>query len=361
MQNHSNKLPVWSYVIPLLSFVVLLMAWIELPGWIVIPLSLAALFATVLVAVFHAEIIAHRIGEPFGTLVLALAVTLIELSLIISMMMSKDVESSELARDAVFSTIMIVCNGVIGLCLLLGSLRHHAVSFRVEGTNPALSVLATLATMSLVLPDFTFSTEGPTFSTAQLMFAGIVSLLLYGVFLFVQTSRHREHFLPEAYEDMGNNNPRPSNQLFGISLILLVVSLATVVGLAESIAPTIEEAVFHAGLPHSIVGVVIAMMVLLPETTSALRSAARNHMQISFNLALGSALASIGLTIPALAFTSIWLGLTIDLGLPPKELTLLVITFFLTSITLSNGRATILQGAVHLVVFAIFLFTAIVP
>ncbi|MBB03763.1 MAG: calcium:proton antiporter [Rubinisphaera brasiliensis] len=357
-----GSMPTWSIVIPPAACLVLVLAELHLLGALLLPLSAVALLATVLVAVHHAETIAHRIGEPYGALVLALAVTLIEVSLLISMMLSDHVDSSGVVRDAVFATVMIVCNGVIGLCLLVGALKHRVLGFRTEGTTPALSVLATLATMSLVLPDFTFTTEGPTFSTSQLLFAAVVSLALYGVFVFVQTVWHRDYFLPLVEEDeVTLHEEKPSLGVTIVSFLLLVLSLASVVGLAESLAPVIEGAIQSAGLPHSVVGIAIATMVLLPETMAAVKAALRNHMQISFNLALGSALATISLTIPAVAFLSIGLGLSMDLGLPPKEIALLALTLLLATMTLSSGRATIMQGAVHLVVFAVFLFMSLVP
>lgn len=361
-QLHS-QIPVWSFALPILACVLL----VVLHGLTLRPLlaliALATLLGVVFVAVYHAEVIAHRVGEPFGALVLALAVTVIEVSLIISMMLSDAGDASSLARDTVFATIMIVCNGVIGLCLICGALKHHMLSFRVEGTAPALAVIATLTTMTLILPDFTFTTEGPTFSSTQLLFAGTMSLVLYGLFLFVQTTRHRDDFLPEEHSNSDNDagHYRPSGKTFAASIILLLLSLIGVVGLAETMAPLIEAAVVSFSLPHAVVGVAIALMVLLPETMAAVRTALRNQMQISFNLALGSALASIGLTIPAIAAISLYLDLPMNLGLPATEMVLLVLTLFLTAMTLSGGRATILQGAVHLAVFACFLFLSMIP
>ncbi len=222
-------------------------------------------------------------------------------------------------------------------------------------------MLATLTTLTLVLPTLTTTTTGPTFSKAQLVFAGVVSLVLYAVFIFVQTGRHRDFFLPEgsASEDMHAAPPAP--WVAWLSFALLLVSLIAVVGLAKVLAPSIEKGVGAAGLPPGVVGIAIALMVLLPETWAAVRAALRNRMQISFNLALGSALATIGLTIPAVAATSIALHLPLTLGLPPKEVALLALSLLLSSMTLSGGRATVLQGAVHLVVFAVFLFLAMVP
>jgi Ca2+:H+ antiporter len=347
--------------VPIAACLMLALSSRTSPGWFLLTCATAALFGSVLVAVHHAEVIAHRVGEPFGTLVLALAVTIIELSLIVSMMRSSGPAASALARDTVYATVMIICNGVVGLCLLVGSLRHRVLAFRIEGTTPALAVLATLTTLTLVLPTLTTSTPGPTFSTAQLVFAGVVSLVLYAIFLFVQTGRHRDFFLPEGSEGDEAHATPPPTWVAWLSLALLMMSLIAVVGLAKVLAPSIEKAVATAGMPQGVVGIAIALMVLMPETWAAVRAALRNRMQISFNLALGSALATIGLTIPAVAITSILLRLPLALGLPPKEVALLALTLLLSSMTLSSGRATVFQGAVHLVVFAVFLFLSMVP
>jgi Ca2+:H+ antiporter len=353
--------PLWTMILPLASGAMLAVAWGRPATGLLVTGAGAALIAAVLVAVHHAEVIAHRVGEPFGTLVLALAVTVIEGSLIVSMMLSGGPEASALARDTVFATVMIVCNGVVGLCLIAGSMRHHVVGFRVEGTVPALAVLATLTTLTLVVPDFTSATPGPTLSEYQLAFVGIVSLVLYAVFVLVQTVRHRDYFLPAGSHDEDEHAAPPTTSAAMASLALLLVSLVAVVGLAKVLAPLIESAVASAGMPKAVVGICIALMVLLPETLSAVRAARNDRMQTSFNLALGSALATIGLTIPLVAVTSILMGLPLILGLPPIDLTLLALTLLLTSMTLVGGRATVLQGAVHLVVFATYLFLAITP
>jgi Ca2+:H+ antiporter len=361
MRSLFRHVPVWSVAVPIAACVILAAASRGSPGWILLLCAIAALIGSVLAAVHHAGVIAHRVGEPFGTLVLALAVTVIEVSLIVSMMLSAGGAGSALARDTVYATVMIICNGVVGLCLLAGSLRHRVLFFRVEGTTPSLAVLATLATLTLVLPALTTSTSGPMFSVPQLVFAGVVSLLLYGVFIFVQTWRHREFFLPEGAEAEEAHVAPPATWVAWLSFGLLLVSLVAVVGLAKVLGPSIEEAVAAAGMPQEVVGIAIALMVLLPETLAALRAALSNRMQISFNLALGSALATIGLTIPAVAATSIALRLPLALGLPAKEVAMLALTLLLSSMTLAGGRATVLQGGVHLVVFAVFLFLSMVP
>lgn len=351
----------WDVAVPIAACFTLLAIWGRPLDWVLIMLISAALIGGVIVAVHHAEIIALRVGEPFGTLILALAVTIIEVSLIVSLMLAGGTTASTLARDTVFATVMIVCNGVVGLCLLMGAWRHRVLVFRVEGTTPALSVLATLTILTLVLPTFTSSTPGPTLSHPQLVFVGVVSLTLYGVFVFVQTVRHRGYFLPVGVESEDSAPARPSLAMALKSLGLLFLCLIAVVGLAKLLAPVIETAVANLSAPPSVVGIAIALMVLLPETVAAVRAALRDRMQTSFNLALGSALATIGLTIPAVAVTSIALGLRLDLGLPAKEMILLVLTLMISAMTLAGGRSTVLQGAVHLVLFAVFLFLAVVP
>lgn len=353
--------PLWSFAVPLAACGTLAAVWGLTLDWQLLLLVATALIAAVLVAVHHAEVIAHRVGEPFGTLVLALAVTVIEVSLIVSLMLSGGAATSALARDTVFATVMIVCNGTIGLCLLLGALRHRVVTFRVEGTSPALSVLTTLTVLTLVLPSFTSTTPGPTLSNAQLVFVGFVSLTLYGVFVFVQTIRHRSNFLPLKVEAEDLEKTPPSKSAAWVSFTLLFLCLVAVVGLAKALAPNIEGVVKATSTPQAVIGIAIALLVLLPETWAAVRTALDNRMQTSFNLALGSALATIGLTIPAVAATSLFLGLKLDLGLPPKEMVLLILTLLISAMTLAGGHATVLQGAVHLVLFAVFLFLAIVP
>jgi len=350
----------WSVAIPIAACAALVGVWSRPLGWPLLLVVAIGLIAAILAAVHHAEVIAHRVGEPFGTLVLALAVTVIEVSLIVSLMLSGGAAAAALARDTVYATVMIVCNGTVGLCLLMGALKHHVLAFRIAGTNPALSVLATLTVLTLVLPSFTSTTPGPTLSTVQLAFVGLVSLTLYGVFVFVQTVRHRSYFLPMGVRDEEHAAP-PSVAQAWLSLALLFLCLVAVVGLAKTLAPSIENVVTAASAPHAVVGVAIALLVLLPETGAAVRAALRNRMQTSFNLALGSALATIGLTIPAVAATSIILGLRLELGLPPKEMVLLVLTLGISAITLAGGRSTVLQGAVHLILFTVFLFLAIFP
>jgi Ca2+:H+ antiporter len=323
----------------------------------------AALVAAVMAAVHHAEVVAHRVGEPFGTLVLALAVTVIEAALVVSMMLSGGHETATLARDSVYAAVMIICTGVVGACVVAGALRHREQSFRIEGAGPALAALVTLSTLVLILPAFTTSAPGPSYSNTQLAFAALVSLALWATFVFVQTVRHRDYFLPppDQSADEGAHAAPPTLPETWQSLALLLVSLVAVVGLAKKLSPSIEAAVEVAGAPQAVIGVAIAAIVLLPEASAALRAALADRLQTSMNLALGSALACIGLTIPAVALASVWLGLPLVLGLDSKDLVLLALTFVVSTITLGTGRTYLMQGAVHLVIFAAFLFLTFVP
>ena len=331
--------------------------------WFIVLMSIT-LIGAVLSAVHHAEVIAHRTGEPFGTLVLALSVTIIEVALIISMMLSGHEGSEFIARDAIFATVMIIINGVIGLCIFVGGLQHHELVFRNEGTNSMLAVLTALATFILVMPLVTVSTPGPDFTKSQLAFAGIASFALYIAFLFFQTVSHRDYYLPKEKEkktDVHVHAQKPSNAKTAASAALLLVSLIAVVGLAKMLSPAIEAGVAAAGAPKTIVGIAIALLVLMPESFAALRAATANRLQSSLNLALGSALASIGLTIPAVAAIAIFFDLPLSLGISNLNMTLMYLSFFIGALTLAIGRTTLLQGVVHLIIFFEYLFLSLVP
>ncbi|MEH0971623.1 ionic transporter y4hA [Micromonospora sp. CPCC 205546] len=359
------RLTDWTVVVPLLAILVLILTWGRaLSGPIVVVVAVL-LAGAVLAAVHHAEVVAHRVGEPYGSLVLAVAVTVIEVALIVTLMISGGEKTQSLARDTVFAAVMITCNGILGLSLLIGALRRRVVVFNSAGTGGALATVTTLAALSLVVPTFTTSRPGPQFTPAQLAFAAVVSLALYGLFVMVQTGRHRDYFLPvnsqgRVLETGGHAEP-PSDRAALLSLGLLLVALVAVVGDAKSVSPAIESAVAAVNLPPSFVGVVIALLVLLPETIAAARAARRDRVQISLNLALGSAMASIGLTIPAIALASIWLEGPLLLGLGGTQVTLLALTVVTSVLTVVPGRATVLQGGVHLVLLAAFVFLAASP
>jgi Ca2+:H+ antiporter len=350
----------WSIVVPLLGVVLLAATWSGEPGTVAFVLIALALPAAVLAAVHHAEVVAHRVGEPFGSLVLAVAVTVIEVALIVTLMVTSERATETLARDTVFAAVMITCNGILGISILVGALRERTAAFNAEGSATALATVLTLATLSLVLPTFTVSAVGGEFTGSQLAFAAVASLVLYGIFLVVQTVRHRDYFLPAEQAPVEHATP-PSERRALRSLGLLVVALVAVVGLAKVFSPAIEDSVEALGAPPSAVGVAIALLVLLPETIAAVRNARRRRVQVSFNLAFGSAMASIGLTIPAIALASIWLDGPLVLGLDSTQIVLLVLTALVGSLTVLPGRATVQEGCVHLVVLSAFVFLALNP
>jgi Ca2+:H+ antiporter len=355
-------MPVWSWLAPALSSVVLVAAVMAGVGPLLATLCALGLISAVITAVHHAEVVAHRVGEPFGTLVLAVAVTVIEASLILSIMLAGGEDKATVPRDTIYAAVMLICNGVVGVCILVGGLRHREQTFRVEGSGPGLAALMSLATLTLVLPTFTRTTPSGTYSHSQLVFAAVASLALWAVFVFVQTVRHRDYFLPavDAADPEAHAEP-PTILEAWTSFGLLLLSLVSVVGLAKMLSPTIERGVDAIDAPKAVIGIAIAMVVLLPETSAAVRAARANRLQTSMNLAIGSALASIGLTIPVVVLAALTFGFPLVLGLDPKDLVMLALTFLVSAVTLGTGRTYLMQGAVHLVIFAAFLFLALVP
>lgn len=356
--------PIWTIALPVLALVLILAETLlmggSLPSWL-IPIAAILLFATVFGAVHHAETVAHRIGEPFGSILLAVAVTVtvIEVSLIVSMLLGAPEGESAIARDTVFAAIMITLNGIVGLWLLSGGVRFHESGFQARAATSALVVLGTVAVLALVLPNFTLAEPGPVYSTPQLVFVAIVALGLYALFLYVQTISHRSDFLDEI-TPMPVAGPPPRRTFIG-GLVLLPIALLAVVLLAETLAHPVEVAVARAGLPDALVGVAIALVVVISEGTAALRAARSNRVQTSLNLALGSALASICPTIPAVAVLSLVLGQKLVLGLEAEHIVLLVLSLFVGTLTLATGRTTVLHGGIHLVIFAAFVILAAVP
>lgn len=354
--------PIWTLIVPVAALIVVVAATglfgAALPGWL-IPVAAVLLFATVFAAVHHAETVALRIGEPFGSILLAVAVTVIEVSLIVSMLLGAPEGESAIARDTVFAAIMITLNGIVGLCLVAGGVRYHESGFQARAATSALALLGTVAVLALVLPNFTLAVSGPIYAAPQLIFVAVVSLALYALFLYVQTISHRDDFL-DAIAPLHETAP-PSGRVFAGGLILLPVALLAVVLLAELLAHPVEQAVEHAGWPDALVGVAIALVVLMPEGAAALKAARANRVQTSLNLALGSALASICLTIPTVAILSLVLDQTLILGLAAEHIVLLVLSLFVATLTLATGRTTMLHGGIHLVIFAAFVTLAAVP
>ena len=371
------SIPEWTTVAPIIAAVCLVLVWGRVPNTLLVIVIAVVLGAAVIGSVHHAEIVASRVGEPYGSLVLAVAVTIIEVALIVTLMIAGKSDTSTLARDTVFAAAMITLNGIVGLSLWVGARRNGVALFNAEGAGAALATVASPAGLTLLLPTFTTSSPGPVFTPGQLAFAAVASLALYTMYVLTQTGRNRDFFVPVELTSSGrkrkrdaqgepiakevDEHARPTARAAWISLALLIVSLIAVVGLAKVESPAIEAAVASVGFPPSFVGVIIALLVLLPESLAAVRAARRDLVQTSLNLAYGSAMASIGLTIPTIAIASIWLSGPLVLGLGSTQMVLLTLTVIVGALTVVTGRATRLQGGVHLILFASFLFLSIYP
>jgi len=366
----TTKPPAASIVFPVLAIVFVFLAPLigfdaggQSPSFLSLILSgamIIIMLGAVFAAVHHADVIAHRIGEPFGTLVLTLAVTIIEVALIESIVLTPG-SSPALARDTVFAVIMIVCNGLVGVCILWGGLRHHEQEFQTSGASVYLSVLAALSVLTLVLPNYTVTAIGPYFSNQQLIFVSIITIILYVAFLFIQTSRHTDYFRADVDAGQHGDHEYPSSRLVGISVAMLLLALCGVILTAKKFAVILELGLSRIGAPPAVSGIIIAMVVLAPESITAVQAAWRNELQKSINLALGSSLATIGLTIPAVAITNVFIGKPIEIGLSSRDTLLLLLTLYLSLLTFGSGRTNILAGIVHLVVFATFLFLVFIP
>lgn len=354
--------PSWTWIVPICGALILSLAFAApgIPG--LVPLLAAGLFASVIAAVHHAEVVAHKVGEPYGTIVLALAVTAIEVALIVTMMLAGGESTIGLPRDTVFAAVMLILNGIIGLSLIAGSRRHSIQRYRVDGVTAALATLSAIVVLTLVLPNFT-AVRGPTYSPSQLVFISVVTLVLFASFTAFQTGRHREYFLPVDDGDLATEDlaPPPGPRVTLASLGLLLLSLTVVVLSAKKLAPTMEAALAAAGAPKSVAGIVIAAIVLLPEGVAAVRAAINNRVQTSLNLAMGSAIASIGLTIPAVSLVAVVMHWPLALGLDGMSTVLLFLSLFVASISLRTGRTNILIGIVHAVLLGTYLFLSFVP
>lgn len=357
--------PWWTLAIPLVALLVISAYFANLfaDHGIVTFVKILMLSGAIFASVHHAEIIAARAGEPFGSIILAVAVTVIEVGLIVALMLAATDGGPTIARDTVYSAVMIVMTGLIGLCLVLGGQKHHEQRIRVSGTSSYLAVTGTLATFALILPNYTISTKGPTYSSVQLAAAAFISIVLYAAFLFIQTVRHRDYFLAAAddVDAMHGDVPPPSNNQALISLFFLLLSLTAVILLAKILATELDGLIKIAGLPKEFTGVVIAALVLAPESIAAVRASLANRPQTSINLALGSALASIALTVPVITLVAAFTDVQLVLGVPAAKAALLILAMFVSVITLLPGRTTVLQGVVHLGIFVMFLVVAAVP
>ncbi len=336
----------------------------QMPAVVEIGLSvliIALVFWTVFVALGHAETIAHRLGEPLGTLVLTLAVTAIEASVIVSVMLHGS-PNPAIARESVFSTVMIVTAGVVGLCLVLGGLRHRQQEYKRLGTGALLSVVMALSALTLVLPNFTLAAPPGEFSAIQLAFVSLICVLLYGAFIYRQMTRQRDDFLDEVAPAVVEYHV-PAPHGLPLSFLMLGVGLVGIVLLAEHVAAGLENGLeaMHVVQVDAIVGAFIATLVLMPETVAAIRAAMRNELQRSLNIALGSACATIGLTVPVVAAASLITGNPLTLGLGPGDTVLLLLALAISVVSFGQGRTTVMTGLVHLVVFIAYLLLIAVP
>ncbi len=316
------------------------------------------IFAVVLGAavgvVRHAEALSEKLGEPYGTLVLTVSIALIEVMSITAIMMHGG-ENPTLVRDTLFSVVMIVMGGMVGLSLLLGALRHHEQSFNLQGANAYLGVIVPLAVFSLILPDFTKSTEGGTYSLGQMIMLGVMATGLYGIFVLIQTGRHRAYFSlsdiggEEAHDEVGEAGILPH-------ALLMLAYMVPVVFLVEQLAVPVDYVVETLHAPVAIGGVIMATLVATPEAIGGVKAALRNQLQRAVNIFLGSVLATIGLTVPAMLAVAYWAGFDLVLGLEPSDTIILVLMLAASVITFSSGRTNLLQGAVHVLIFIAFLF-----
>ena len=363
MQQAIRHNPHWTVIAPAAGLFALFLAG-ALPGVAALQwLLVAGLFGGVIAAVHHAEVIAHKVGEPYGTLVLALAVTAIEVALIVSMMLSGGADTAGLPRDTVFAAVMLILNGIIGFSLLAGSRRHRIQRYHVDGVTAALATLSAIVILTLILPNFTTTSSGPTYTGAQLAFIAIVTLVLFAAFTLFQAVGHRDYFLPvDDGDDTTDEHVAPPTKRETLaSVVLLLVALVVVVLSAKLLAPAMEAAVDRAGAPRAVVGILIAALVLLPEGVAAIRAAIANRLQTSLNLAMGSAIASIGLTIPTVAVVALAMRWPLALGLDHKSTVLLALTLFVASISLRTGRTNVQIGIVHVVLLGTYLFMSFIP
>ncbi len=358
----------WTIIVPILAWIAYLLHY-SLAGHLYSLILTFFLIGAVLAAVYHSEIIAYRVGEPYGTLLLAFAITVIEVSLIISIMLSaKGLETISLARDTVFAAVMIILTGIIGICIVVGSIRYKQQVFTLQGVSTAMITLVVIVVFILILPNYTTSHSEGEYTSLQLIFISVICLLLYIGFTMVQTIRHRAFFIapiPKNSDDVNEENEtlpeKPTRKMMFYSIIFLILCLGIVVLLAKYLSKDVDNLVFKVGAPKSIVGIIIAGIVLLPEGVAAIRAAFNNRLQTSLNLAFGSALASIGLSIPAVAVASVIGHFRMTLGVDLKSMLLLGLSLFIITISLATGRTNIMQGLVLISIFLLYLFTTLVP
>jgi len=315
------------------------------------------LFTVILLSAFaivrHAESLAELLGEPLGTLILTLSVIGIEVAMISAVMLTGE-DKPSLARDTMFAVVMIVLNGMVGISLLLGGWRHYEQEYNIKGANAFLALIVPLSVLGLVLPSFTRTTDIPAFSPFQAVFITIMSIGLYVVFLFIQNRRHREYFVStDAQQEKRHHDFRIRNVPYHAAF--LVAFLLPLVFLAKKLAVPVDYGTASFGAPPALGGFLVAVLILSPEAMSPVKSAVRNDLQRSINISLGSVLATIGLTIPAVLIIGLMTGKTVVLGLNYADMVLLVLSLILSTLTFTHERTNILLGAVHLLLFLAYL------
>lgn len=350
----------YTVLVPLAAAIFYLAGFLNISGLTQIIGGLL-LFGSVMAAVHHAEVVAHKVGEPYGTIILAICITILEVGLIISFMLSGGDGAITYARDTVFAAVMLILNGILGISFVIGGAKYREQFFmRSSGTTYLVSLVAILV-LTLILPNYTSTERGPFYSEAQLVFVSIACLVIYGTFLMVQTVRHRNYFIVEEEDHTTHEADPPSLAKTLVSLVFLIICLAIVIFMAKGLSPVIEDFVENIGAPRALVGVIIACMVLLPEGLAAIRAARNNQIQSSINLGLGSALASVGLTVPAVSVVCILYDIPFVLGIDIKSIILLGLSVIVVMLSLSRGKTNILYGTVLLVNLAAYIFVTIVP
>jgi Ca2+:H+ antiporter len=323
----------------------------------------AAVVVGALTVVAHADELATMLGEPYGTLILTLSVGSIEIMTIGTVMLTGDANPT-LARDTMFSVVMIVMNGLIGLALLLGGLRYREQGYNLPGVTAYLSVIVVLSTLGLILPNYTITTLGPTLSKGQQTFLIAICLCLYAVFLVIQTTRHRSYFAEiSAAPDPSEQVARAGGKRMALArhTVMMIVFLGATVMLAEKLAVVLNTGLETFGLPAAFGALLIAILVLVPEGVGAIQAALANHVQRSVNILFGSALATLAMTIPAVMIVAMVGGTTLDLGLTSGDQVMLVVTLFTSMLTFGGGRTNVLQGTVHVGLFLAYLLLIFIP
>lgn len=350
----------WTIIFPLIAGIFYLFFFKETSVFLNIVAGLL-LISSVLSAVHHAEVVAHRVGEPFGTIILALCITILEVAIIISLMVAGGENAMTYARDTIFAAVMLILTGILGICIWVGGVKFHEQFFARTSATTSLVSLVAILVITLILPNYTTSHNGPFYTESQLIFVSIACIIIYGTFLGIQTVRHRNYFITSEDENEDHGGEKPSIPVTFLSLIFLILCLSIVVYMAKGLSPAIEDMVQKFGAPQNLVGIIIAAVVLLPEGIAAIRAARANKIQSSLNLALGSAMASIGLTIPSVAVVCILFDIPLVLGLDQKSVILLGLSVFTVMLSLSRGKTNVLYGTVLLVILASYIFTVIVP